>query len=74
MKSIYVITENNEVITARDTMNNAVAAAMNRLAICGYLCEGFEYDESLTLIDYRDTSTHETRTMLIQETNFKEGI
>lgn len=74
MKSIYIITENNEVITARDTMNNAVAAAMNRLAICGYLCEGFEYDESLTIIDYRDLNAHETRTMLIQETNFKEGI
>ena len=74
MKSIYIITENNEVITARDTMNNAIAAAMNRIAICGYLCEGFEYDESLTLIDYRDLNAHETRTMLIQETNFKEGI
>ena len=74
MKSIYIITENNEVITARDTMNNAVAAAMNRLAICGYLCEGFEYDESLTIIDYRDLDAHETRTMLIQETNLKEGI
>ena len=74
MKSIYVITENDEIITARDTMNNAVAAAMNRLAICGYLCEGFEYDESLTLIDYRDLEAHETRTMLIQETNLKEGI
>lgn len=74
MKSIYIITENNEVITARDTMNNAVAAAMNRIAICGYLCEGFEYDESLTIIDYRDLNAYETRTMLIQETNFKEGI
>ena len=74
MKTIYVITENNEVLTARDTMNNAIAAAMNRLAICGYLCEGFEYDESLTLIDYRDLNAHETRTMLIQETNLKEGI
>lgn len=74
MKSIYVITENNEIITARDTMNNAIAAAMNRITICGYLCEGFEYDESLTLIDYRDLDAHETRTMVIQETNFKEGI
>ena len=74
MKSIYIITENNEVITARDTMNNAVAAAMNRIAICGYLCEGFDYDESLTAIQYRDLDTHETRVMFIQETNFKEGI
>lgn len=74
MKAIYVITENNEVITARDTMNNAVAAAMNRIAICGYLCEGFEYDESLTLIDYRDLNAHETRTMLIQETTLHEGV
>ena len=74
MKAIYVITENNEVITARDTMNNAIAACMNRIAICGYLCEGFEYDESLTLIDYRDLNAHETRTMLIQATNFHEGV
>ena len=74
MKSIYVITEGHEVITARDSMNNAVAAAMNRIAICGYLCEGFEYDESLTLINYRDTSAHETRTMFIQETTFHEGV
>lgn len=74
MKAIYVITEDNEVITARDTMNNAVATAMNRMAICGYLCEGFEYDESLTLIEYRDTHAHETRTMLIQETTFHEGV
>jgi len=74
MKAIYVITEDNEVITARDTMNNAIAAAMNRLAICGYLCEGFDYDESLTLIEYRDTSAHETRTMLIQETTLCEGV
>lgn len=74
MKAIYVITEDNEVITARDTMNNAIAAAMNRISVCGYLCEGFEYDESLTLIDYRDLTAHETRTMLIQETNFHEGV
>lgn len=74
MKSIFVITENNEVITARDTMNNAIAAAMVRLAVCGYLCEGFDYDESLTAIQYRDLDTHETRVMFIQETNFKEGI
>lgn len=74
MKNIYVITENNEVITARNTMNNAIAAAMTRLAICGYLCEGFEYDESLTIIDYRDTGAHETRTMLIQKTNLHEGV
>lgn len=74
MKSIYVITENNEVITARDTMNNAVATAMNRIAICGYLCENFDYDETLTAIQYRDTSAHETRVMYIQETNFHEGV
>lgn len=74
MKNIFVITENNEVITARDTMDNAIAAAITRLAVCGYLCEGFDYDESLTAIQYRDLNTHETRVMFIQETNFKEGI
>ena len=74
MKKIYVISENNEIITARDTMNNAVAAAMNRLAICGYLCEGFDYDENVTIIEYRDLNMHETRIMTIEEINYKEGI
>lgn len=74
MKNVYIITEDNEVITARDTMENAVAAAMNRMAICGYLCEGFDYSEILTIIDFRDPSAHETRTMFIQKTNYKEGI
>ena len=32
MKKIFVITEDNEVITARDSMNNAIVAAMNRIA------------------------------------------
>lgn len=74
MKTIYVITEGNEVITARDTMNNAVATAMNRIAICGYLCEEFDYDESLTAIQYRDLEAHETRVMFIQETTLHEGV
>ena len=74
MKKIYIIREDNEVITARDTMNNAIAAAMNRLAICGYLCEGFDYDETVTIIEYRDLGTHETRVMVIEEINYKEGI
>lgn len=74
MKKIYIIREENEIITARDTMNNAIAAAMNRLAICGYLCEGFDYDETVTIIEYRDVAAHETRIMVIEETNYKEGI
>lgn len=74
MKKIYIIREENEIITARDTMNNAIAAAMNRLAICGYLCEGFDYDETVTIIEYRDVTAHETRIMVIEETNYKEGI
>lgn len=74
MKQIFVIRENEEIITARDTMNNAIAAAMNRLAVCGYLCEGFDYNETVTIIEYRDLDAHETRTMLIEATNYKEGI
>ena len=74
MKKIYIIREDNEIITARDTMNNAIAAAMNRLAICGYLCEGFDYDETVTIIEYRDLNAHETRIMVIEEINYKEGI
>lgn len=74
MKQIYIIHEGSEILTARDTMDNAIAAAMNRLAICGYTCEEFSYDESLTIIMYRDHHAHETRTMLIEQTNFKEGI
>ena len=74
MKKIYIIREENEVITARDTMNNAIAAATNRIAICGYLCEGFDYGEAVTIIDYRDLSAHETHIMVIEEINYKEGI
>ena len=74
MKKIFVITEDNEVITARDSMNNAIVAAMNRIAICGHLCERLDYDESLTAIQYHDFDAHETRVMFIQETNFKEGV
>ena len=74
MKKIYIIREENEIITARDTMNNAIAAAMNRLAICGYLCEGFDYDETVTIIEYRDITAHKTRIMVIEEINYKEGI
>lgn len=74
MEKIYIIREDNEIITARDTMNNAIAAAMNRLAICGYLCEDFDYDETVTIINYRDLGAHETRIMIIEEINYKEGI
>ena len=74
MKKIYIIREENEIITARGTMNNAIAAAMTRLAICGYLCEGFDYDETVTIIEYRDVTARETRIMVIEETNYKEGI
>lgn len=74
MQKIYIIREENEVITARDTMNNAIAAAMNRIAICSYLCEGFDYDEAVTIIEYRDLNAHETRIMVIEEINYKEGI
>lgn len=74
MKQIYVIYENEEIITARDTLNNAVAAAINRMAICGYLCEGFDYDENVTIIEYRDLDTHETHAMVIEAINYKEGI
>ena len=74
MKSIYIIREDNEIITARDTMNNAIATAMNRLAICGYICEGFDYDETVTTIEYRDFNAHETRIMVIEAINYMEGI
>ena len=74
MNKIFVIREEEEVITARDTMNNAIAAAMNRIAICGYLCEGFDYDEAVTVIEYRDINAHETRTMVIEEVSYREGV
>ena len=74
MKTIYIIREDTEVITARDTMNNAIATAMNRIAICGYLCEGFDYDETVTIIEYRDLNEHETRIMVIEAVNYMEGI
>lgn len=74
MKQIFVIREREELITARDTMENAIAAAMNRLAICGYLCESFSYDDIVTVIEYRDLAAHETRLMIIEELGYKEGV
>ena len=74
MKQIFVIRDGEEIITVRDSMNNAVAACMNRMAICGYLCEGFQYSEELTLIAYRDVTEHVGHTMVIEAVNYKEGI
>lgn len=74
MKYIFIIRDGEEIITSRDTMNNAIAACMNRIAICGYLCEGFAYSEDVTLIDYRDIPEHATRTMVIERVHYKEGI
>lgn len=74
MKSIFVIHENGEIITARDTMNHAIAAAINRLSICGYLCEGFDYGDTVTVIYYRDLDTHEANFMYIEVTTLKEGV
>ena len=74
MMFIFVIRDGEEIITSRDTMNNAVAACMNRISICGYLCEGFEYGEDITRIDYRDLPGHDSRTMVIERVRYKEGI
>lgn len=73
MNKIFVIREGEEIITARDTMNNAIAAAMNRIAICGYLCEGFDYDETVAVIEYHDFNAHGTHTMVIEEVSYREG-
>ena len=74
MNKIFVIREEEEVITARNTMNNAIAACINRMVICGYTCEGIDYDEHVTLIIYRNHAMHETRTMVIEEVHYREGI
>lgn len=74
LQNIYVIRENDENITSRDTMENAVAAAINRMVICGYLCEGIDYDENVTIISYRDLSAHVSRVMFVEAVRFKEGI
>ena len=74
MKQIYVIYEDDEIITARDTMNNAIAACMNRLSICGYTCTKFVYNDIVTLISYRDGVTLEEHTVFIEETGYKEGV
>lgn len=74
MKDIFIIREDNENITSRDTMNNAIAACIQRMAICGYLCENFAYSDYVTSITYRDVNEHETRTMIIERLNYKEGV
>lgn len=74
MKDIFVIHENGEIITARDTMSNAIAAGITRIGLCGYTCESFDYGEFCTVISYRDYDAQETRTMFIEGTTFKEGV
>lgn len=74
MKNIFVTHENGEIITARDTMNHAIAAAMNRLSICGYLCEGFVYGDTITAIYYRNPNTNEVNFMYIEAITLKEGV
>ncbi len=53
MNRIYIIREGREVICAYDTMGQGVTAAINRLVICGYLCEKIRYGEHHTEIAYR---------------------
>ena len=74
MNKIFVIREEEEVITARDTMNNAIAACVNRMVICGYTCESIDCYEHVTLIAYRDHTANETRTMIIEEVSYREGV
>lgn len=74
MKQIYVIYEDGEIIAARDTMDNAIAACMNRLSICGYSVTQFVYDDIVTVISYRDGVTPEEHTVFIEETGYKEGV
>jgi hypothetical protein len=50
---IYIIREGHEVICACDTLAQAITASINRLVICGYLCEGVKYGEYHTEIKYR---------------------
>lgn len=73
MKEIFVIHENQEIIAARDTMDHAIAACMQRMAICGYLCKEFGYSNECTYIIYLDDE-HDEQVMYIKKTTFKEGI
>lgn len=74
MKKIFVVHEDDEIICACDTMENAVTACINRISICGYLCEGFGYGETTTTIIYRDTCAKEVRAMFIDQAPFSAGI
>lgn len=74
MKNIYVIVEDNEVLAARNSMDEAIAAAINRMAICGYLCDRFNYADDMTAIQFYDSIDHNNRVMFIQEVQLKEGV
>lgn len=69
MKSIFVIREGEEIIAARNTMDHAIAACMNRISICGLLCNGFVYGEDETIIEFGHM-----RTMVIERVLFRERI
>lgn len=67
MNRIYIIREGREVICAYDTMAQGVTAAINRLVICGYLCEKIRYGEHHTEIAYSIDPTDEIHVMHIEE-------
>ena len=72
MKEIFVIHENQDIIAARDTMEHAIAACIQLMAIRGYLCQEFGYGDDVSYITYLDIK--DIRTMYIEKTSYKEGI
>lgn len=69
---IYVVHEENEIICARATIEQAIAACMTRLVICEYSFIGIERNENFTEVHYQ--TSNGAHTMYIEETFFKNGI
>jgi len=74
MKNIFVIYDTNtcETVRACATMEKAIAVAIRRLVFFGHDCLSFNYDETYTVIEYRDRETKTMQSLVISETAFDE--
>ena len=62
-----------EVIRIYDSMDLAMSAAINRVALLEYTCIGFSADDDFAVIEYRD-QTGEKYALTVQAAVYSEGI
>ena len=63
-----------EVIRIYDSMDLAMSAAINRVALLEYTCVGFSADDEFAVIEYRDNHTGEKHALTVQAAVYSKGI